>query len=56
MDTMNGKSAFQPKIPEMDPVWGPVGTFGSNIKEGVITMDNIQDSVDALDAQLNGGL
>lgn len=56
MDTMNGKSAFQPKIPEMDPVWGPVGTFGSNIKEGVITMDNIQESVDALDAQLNGGL
>ncbi len=55
-DTMNGKSAFQPKIPEMDPVWGPVGTFGSNIKDGVITMDNIVESVDALDAQLNGGL
>jgi len=54
-DTINGKSAFQPKIPEMDPVWGPVGTFGSNIKDGVITKDNIKESVDALDAQLNGG-
>ncbi len=55
LDTMNGKSAFQPKIPEMDPVWTPVGTFGSNIKDGVITKDNIKESVDALDAQLNGG-
>ena len=55
-DTINGKSAFQPKIPEMDPVWGPVGTFGGNIKEGMITKDNIVESVDALDAQLNGGL
>ena len=54
-DTMNGKSAFQPKIPEMDPVWGPVGTFGTNIKDGVITKDNIKESVDALDQQLNGG-
>ena len=54
-DTINGKSAFQPKIPEMDPVWGPVGTFGANIKDGVITKDNIKESVDALDAQLNGG-
>ena len=55
-DTINGKSAFQPKIPEMDPVWGPVGTFGGNIKEGMITKDNIVESVDALDAQLNGDL
>ena len=55
-DTINNKSAFQPKITEMDPVWGPVGTFGANIKDGVITKDNIKDSVDALDAQLKGGL
>ena len=55
-DTINGKSAFQPKIPEMDPVWGPVGTFGGNIKEGVITKDNYKEQVDLLDSQLNGGL
>ena len=55
LDTMNGKSAFQPKIPEMDAVWGPVGTFGSNIKDGVITMDNYKEYVDGLDAQLQGG-
>ena len=55
MDTMNGKSAFQPKIPEMDAVWGPVGTFGANIKDGMITMDNYKTAVDDLQAQLSGG-
>ena len=55
MDTMNGKSAFQPKIPEMDAVWSPVGTFGSNIKDGMITMDNYKTAVDDLQAQLSGG-
>ena len=55
MDTMNGKSAFQPKIPEMDAVWNPVGTFGSNIKDGMITMDNYKEAVDDLQAQLSGG-
>ena len=55
MDTMNGKSAFQPKIPEMDAVWGPVGTFGANIKDGMITMDNYKEAVDDLQNQLSGG-
>ena len=55
MDTMNGKSAFQPKIPEMDAVWSPVGTFGANIKDGMITMDNYKTAVDELQAQLSGG-
>jgi len=55
-DTYAGKSAFQPKIPEMDPVWGPVGTFGGNIKEGKITWDNYKEQIDALDAQLKGGI
>ena len=55
-DTYDGKYAFQPKIPEMDPVWGPVGTFGGNIKEGKITWDNYKEQVDALDAQLKGGI
>ena len=55
-DTYDGKYAFQPKIPEMGPVWGPVGTFGGNIKEGKITWDNYKEQVDALDAQLKGGI
>ena len=55
MDTMNGKSAFQPKIPEMDAVWNPVATFGTNVKDGMITMDNYKTAVDDLQAQLSGG-
>ena len=55
MDTMNGKSAFQPKIPEMDAVWNPVATFGANVKDGMITMDNYKTAVDDLQAQLSGG-
>ena len=39
----------------MDAVWGPVGTFGSNIKDGMITMDNYKEAVDDLQAQLSGG-
>ena len=54
-DTMDGKSAFQPKIPEMDAVWGPVGTFGANVKDGMITMDNYKEAVDDLQNQLSGG-
>ena len=55
MDTMNGKSAFQPKIPEMDAVWNPVATFGTNVKDGMITMDNYKTAVDEMQAQLSGG-
>ena len=55
LDTMNGKSAYQPMITEMDAVWGPVGTFGANIKDGMITMDNYKEAVDDLQNQLSGG-
>ena len=55
MDTMNGKSAFQPKIPEMDAVWNPVATFGANVKDGMITMDNYKTAVDEMQTQLSGG-
>ena len=55
MDTMNGKSAFQPKIPEMDAVWNPVATFGTNVKDGMITMDNYKTAVDEMQTQLSGG-
>jgi maltose-binding protein MalE len=49
-------SVAQPTIAEMNPVWGPVATFGTNIADGMVTRDNVQEAVDALDAQLNGGL
>ena len=54
--TMAYASVAQPTIAEMNPVWGPVGTFGSNIADGMVTRDNVVESVDAMDAQLNGGL
>ena len=54
--TMAYASFAQPTIAEMNPVWGPVGTFGTNLADGMVTRDNVQESVDAFDAQLNGGL
>ena len=55
-NTMAFASVAQPTIAEMNPVWGPVGTFGTNIADGMVTRDNVVESVDALDAQLNSGL
>ena len=55
-NTMAYASVAQPTIAEMNPVWGPVGTFGTNIADGMVTRDNVVESVDAMDAQLNGGL
>ena len=55
-NTMAYASVAQPTIAEMDPVWGPVGTFGTNLADGMVNADNLKDSVDAMDAQLNGGL
>ena len=54
--TMAYASVAQPTIAEMNPVWGPVGTFGTNIADGMVTRDNVVESVDAFHAQLNGGL
>ena len=54
--TLAYASVAQPTIPEMNPVWGPVGTFGTNLADGVVTADNLVESVDAMDAQLNGGI
>ena len=54
--TMAYASVAQPTIAEMNPVWGPVGTFGTNVADGMVTRDNVQENVDAFDAQLNGGL
>ena len=54
--TLAYASVAQPTIAEMNPVWGPVGTFGTNIADGMVTAENLKDSVDAMDAQLNGGI
>ena len=54
-NTMAFASVAQPSIAEMNPVWGPVGTFGTNIADGMVTRDNVVESVDALDAQLKNG-
>ena len=54
--TMAYASVAQPTIAEMNPVWGPVGTFGSNLADGMVTVENLKDMVDALYNQLNGGI
>jgi arabinogalactan oligomer/maltooligosaccharide transport system substrate-binding protein len=53
--TMANTSVAQPTIAEMNPVWGPVGTFGTNLADGSVTRDNVAEMVDLLDGQLNGG-
>ena len=55
-NTMAYASVAQPTIAEMNPVWGPVGNYGTALADGQITADNVQEMVDALDAQLNGGI
>ena len=54
-NTMAHASVAQPTIAEMNPVWGPVGTFGTNIADGAVTRDNVEEMVKLLDEQLNGG-
>ena len=53
--TMAYASVAQPTIAEMNPVWGPVGTFGTNLADGSVTAENVAEMVDLLDGQLNGG-
>ena len=53
--TMANTSVAQPTIAEMNPVWGPVGTYGTNLADGSVTRDNVAEMVDLLDGQLNGG-
>ena len=53
--TMAYASVAQPTIAEMNPVWGPVGTYGTNLADGTVTADNVAEMVDLLDGQLNEG-
>ena len=52
-NTMAYASVAQPTIAEMNPVWGPVGTYGTNLADGAITRDNVAEMVDLLNEQLN---
>ena len=53
MAVMNNCSVAQPSIPEMSAFWGPMGTFGSAVMNGDITVENYKDQVDLLYSQLN---
>ena len=54
-NTMAFASVAQPTIAEMNPVWGPVGTYGTNLADGTVTAENVAEMVDLLDGQLNEG-
>ena len=56
--TMAYGSVAQPSIPEMSNYWDPMATFGQNLNNGQITLDNVAEMVEALNTQLNnnGGL
>ena len=54
-NTMAFASVAQPTIAEMNPVWTPVATFGTNLADGTVTAENVAEMVDLLDGQLNGG-
>ena len=53
--TMAHASVAQPTIAEMNPVWGPVGTYGTNLADGTVTAENVAEMVELLNEQLNGG-
>ena len=58
MEVMNNCSVFQPVLAEMGEYWNAMGTFGANVKNGVVTKDNYKAEVDKLMEALNpkGGL
>ena len=51
--TMANASVAQPTIPEMGNVWTPVADMGTNIINGNVTADNVEEMVDAMYALLN---
>ena len=53
MNTVANTSVVQPCLPEMEYYWSPMGTFGTAIVNGDITMDNYKEMVDQLVNQMN---
>ncbi len=52
--TMASASVAQPTIPEMNDVWTPIADMGTNIINGNVTADNVEEMVDAMVELLNG--
>ncbi len=52
--TMASASIAQPSIPEMGNVWTPIADMGTNILNGNVTADNVNEMVDAMVELLNG--
>ena len=52
-DTMNYTSVVQPTIGQMNPVWGPMETYGKCLIDGSVNRYNVAEMVDLLYAQLN---
>lgn len=53
MAVMNGTSVVQPGLAGMSNFWSAMGTFGENVNNGTVTVDNAQEQVDALMEALN---
>lgn len=52
--TMASASVALPTISEMTPVWSPIGTFGANLVDGIITQDNVAVYVKDFEEQFLG--
>ena len=53
LNTMANCTVIQSALPEMGNYWTPVETFGKNVANGDINMDNYKDAVDQMMEQLN---
>jgi hypothetical protein len=51
---MAGTSVVQPGLTGMSAFWAEMGTFGGNVDNGTVTLDNYKEQVDLLYAALNG--
>ena len=51
---MAGTSVVQPGLTGMSAFWTEMGTFGGNVDNGTVTLDNYKEQVDLLYAALNG--
>ncbi len=51
--TMANASIAQPTIPEMGNVWTPIADMGTNILNGSVNADNVNEMVDKMVEQLN---
>ena len=54
-ETMVRAAVATPDLPEMNPVWGLMSAFGTDLADGIITRDNAAAYVEVIDDQLMGG-